>query len=342
MIFTLSRIRLAVQLVMLVVTVYGGAVVGHYMADKISTALPSLSCAYDSQDGGFCVLIPFQHQLHHRVGESIVRFQQFSVSYLIPIGFTFLSFYLFFVVLGKAFCGWVCPLGTIQEVLFKLGRFLALPIRRLVPYRLRGVRSVKWLLLGFFVLLLPLLAGLGVAPHAAGDSYCQICPSRIATTLLTGDGEQLAVNTQGWADYMFGAVRSALFGFVIIAAFAMRQPFCRICPMLALHALFRHFAFLRLTKNDNEPKCSKCGLCAKACPMDIVEIAKNHGRKAYHDDCTLCGRCVEFCPDDDIISMKFGPFPLFKSSSAYFRKRTLIDKPDGDLRPRRKPSVKEA
>lgn len=69
MTFNLSRIRLTVQLVMLVVTVYGGAVVGHYMADKISTALPALSCAFDNQDSGFCVLIPFQHQLHHRVGK---------------------------------------------------------------------------------------------------------------------------------------------------------------------------------------------------------------------------------------------------------------------------------
>ncbi len=340
MTFNLSRIRLTVQLVMLVVTVYGGAVVGHYMADKISTALPALSCAFDNQDSGFCVLIPFQHQLHHRVGESIVRFQEFSITYLVPMGFTLLSFYLFFVVLGKAFCGWVCPLGTLQEILFKFGRYLSLPLNRIAPNLLGKVRSVKWLVLGFLVLLLPLLAGLGLAPHAAGDSYCQICPSRIATTLLTGDAEQLAVNTQGWADYLFGALRSALFGFVIIAAMAMRQPFCRICPMLALHALFRHFAFLRLTKKDNEPKCSKCGLCEKACPMDIVEIAKNHGRKAFHDDCTLCGRCAEFCPDDDIIALKFGPVPLFKSSSAYFRQRTAIDKPDGSLRPKRKAPTK--
>jgi hypothetical protein len=44
---TLARFRLTVQLLMLVVTVYGSVFVGTYMADKLSNALPALSCAYD-------------------------------------------------------------------------------------------------------------------------------------------------------------------------------------------------------------------------------------------------------------------------------------------------------
>lgn len=82
---------------MLFFTVYGGAIMGHYLADKVTGTFPSLSCAYDQKNAGYCVLIPMQHQLHHRVGESNVRTQQFSVDYIIPFGFMMLSFLAFFL-----------------------------------------------------------------------------------------------------------------------------------------------------------------------------------------------------------------------------------------------------
>ena len=81
------------------------------------------------------------------------------------------------------------------------------------------------------VLGLPLAAGLGVTPHATGDAFCQVCPSRLATTLLTGDTEQAAIRTGGILDFAFGALANTLFGVVLIASLAVRQPFCRICPL---------------------------------------------------------------------------------------------------------------
>lgn len=329
--FTLSRLRLTVQVVMLFFTVYGGALVGHYLADKVTGALPALSCAYDQQNAGYCVLIPMQHQLHHRVGESIVRFQQFSVDYIIPFGFTMLTFFAFFVVLNKAFCGWICPLGTVQELAYKIGRRLKLQIRRFNQGNIGRVRPVKWAVLILLVLVLPLMAGLGYTSYVTGDAYCQVCPSRIVTTLLTADAQQIAVNTADPTAFAFSAARSAIFGFVIILAFGMRQPYCRVCPMLALHAVFRRLAPLRLAKKQTGDKCGKCKACYQACPMDIHEVAFEFGSKAFHQDCTMCGRCVEFCPDDGMLALKLGPLPLFKSSAAYMKRRAKIDKPDGTL-----------
>ena len=127
---TLGRFRFAVQIVMLLLTVYGSVVVGHYTADKISGALPALSCAYDMQNGGYCVLVPTQHQIHHRIGEGMVRAQQITFQMVLPLLMTFVTFFVFFFVLGKAFCGWVCPLGTIQELIGKLGRRFNINLRR--------------------------------------------------------------------------------------------------------------------------------------------------------------------------------------------------------------------
>ena len=335
--FTLSRIRMSVQIVMLVFTVYGGALVGHYLSDKVTGALPALSCAYDQQNAGYCVLIPLQHQLHHRVGESIVRAQQFSFDYVIPLAFTMLTFLAFFVVLNKAFCGWICPLGTVQELIYKVGRRLRLPVRRFTQATVGRIRPYKWATLILLVLVLPLMAGLGYTSYVTGDAYCQVCPSRVVTTLLTANTEQIAVNTADKTAFAFSAARSAIFGFILILAFGMRQPFCRVCPMLALHAVFRRIVPLRLAKKETGEKCGKCKACYQACPMDIHEVAFEFGSKAFHADCTMCGRCVEFCPDDGMLALKLGPIPLFTASASYMKARAKIDKPDGTL-PKKKPA----
>lgn len=335
--WNLGRLRLAVQMLMLTGTVYGGLLTGPYLADKISNALPALSCAFDQKNGAYCALIPFQHQFHHRVGEAVARAGGVALEMFIPLFFTFVTFYAFFVVLNKAFCGWVCPLGTLQELLYKAGRHLGL-VAHPVRGRLLGrIRPAKWLILLFLVFLLPLMAGLGVLPHAAGDAFCQICPSRIATTLLTANTEQITLDGSGALDLFFSALRNLLFGFIVIAALTVRQPFCRICPMLAFHALFRRLALLRLNKREHG-KCGSCDLCVRACPMDIPEISQRHGPAAFHEDCTLCGRCAEFCPDDDVIRIEWMRIPLFRSATAYFRKRSRQEKPDGSL-PRRRPSA---
>lgn len=334
---TLGRVRLAVQIIMLFVTVWGSALVGHYAADKISGALPALSCAYDQQDGAYCVLIPTQHQLHHRVGEALVKAQQVGFQIILPLLLTFASFFAFFFFLGKAFCGWVCPLGSLQEWVGKLGRRLGLPVRRFGADGDLGdtakLRSVKWLLLLGLVFILPLLTGMGITPHSLGNPYCDICPSRIATTLLTGSTEQVALNTQdGWS-FALGALADSLIGFTLVGGLALRQPFCRICPLLAFNAVFKRLSPARLVKPVQHERCDKCGICAQACPMDIHEIHREHGSRAYHDDCTLCGRCAEFCPQDDVIQIKWGPWRLFGSSRDYYKARARDQQADGTVKP---------
>jgi formate hydrogenlyase subunit 6/NADH:ubiquinone oxidoreductase subunit I len=71
--------------------------------------------------------------------------------------------------------------------------------------------------------------------------------------------------------------------------------------------------------------------------MDIPEIWKEHGPKAFNEDCTLCGRCAEYCPQDSVISIKTGPVTVFKSSRDYYKKRVKQEKPDGS-----KPQARKA
>ena len=330
---TLGRFRFAFQIVMLFVTVYGGALLGTYAADRISRALPSLACAYDKMTGDQCILVVTQHQMHHRLGDALAGMQDATINVLVPTLVSVATFFAMFFFLNKAFCGWVCPMGTVQELLFRMGRRLGRPLNRLNPDNVGKVRPVKWAMLLVLVLGLPLMAGMGVAANELGDPYCRVCPSRLATTLLTADAEQLAVRTSTGINFFLGVAGNALFGFVIVSALAVRLPFCRICPLLSWNALFQRLSPMRLVKQQNE-KCEKCGICKIACPMDIHEIGDEHGKSAFHEDCTLCGRCAEYCPEDDVIQIRFLGVKLFGSSRDYYRSRVRRESPEGSPRKR--------
>ncbi len=49
----------------------------------------------------------------------------------------------------------------------------------------------------------------------------------------------------------------------------------------------------------NKEKCTGCGLCVDACPMDAIKL-ENDEAKVDEDICTECGVCVEECPNDAI------------------------------------------
>jgi len=321
----LSVIRKIVQLLAFLFLVYGSVFVGFYSADKLSGAFPVLACAYDAKTADYCVLIPLQHQFGHRVGTALAA-GMFSFSVILPVLTTLGTFFILFVLLNKAFCGWLCPLGFFQEVLSMIGQKLRLNrIVSLDDKLVDRIRPVKWLMLALLVVIFPLASGLGFAGHELGNPFCNICPSRILTSLAAGQLNQLYIDTSSTGYMALSIIADTMFGLILVLSLTMRQPFCRICPMLALHALFRKVGLVRLTKKYT-PRCDKCGLCSKACPMDIREIHTSKEKDILFPDCTLCGRCVEFCPDKDVMAMKYAMIPIFVSSPKYFKARNLAQR----------------
>ena len=321
----LSVIRKVVQLLAFLFLVYGSVFIGFYSADKLSGAFPALSCAYDAKTADYCVLIPLQHQFGHRVGPALAA-GVFTFSLILPVLTTLGTFLLLFVLLNKAFCGWLCPLGFFQEVIGMIGQKLRLNrIESLSPKLVNRIRPIKWLMLGFLVVLFPLASGLGFVGHELGDPFCKICPSRILTSLAAGQLNQLYIDTSSTGYMILSIIADTLFGLILVLSLTMRQPFCRICPMLSMHALFKKVGLVKLVKNYTS-RCDKCGLCAKACPMDIREIHTSKEKDILFPDCTLCGRCVEFCPDKGVMAMKYAVIPIKVSDPQYFKERNRAQK----------------
>lgn len=317
----LSIVRKFIQLGMFLFLVYGSSIVGFYAADKISNALPSLACAYDTETSDYCALIPFQHQMGHRVGR-VIGAGGDVIKAFVPFVITLFTFLGMFILLNKAFCGWICPLGFFQEIVTMIGQKLGLnKTESLSEPLVKRIRPVKWIMLSVLIFGLPMLSGIGFVSHDLGDPFCKICPSRILTTLATGSSDQLYVDTSTPTFMTLSILGDFIFGLMIALALTIRQPFCRICPMLALHAVFKKIGLVRLVKNA-KPRCEKCGLCAKACPMDIKEIHTDMTNKdVLFSDCTLCGRCVEFCPDKDVLQMKYAFIPIISADPQYFKRR---------------------
>lgn len=324
---TLTSLRRVIQLTAFVFFVYGATIfTTFYTGDKLTQSLPALSCAYDMKGGDFCTLIPLQHQMDHRVS-TLFSGESGAKEALMGTAITLVTVAVLILILNKAFCGWLCPLGFFQDIFSMIGTKLGLTqLGSLSRETMNKIRPIKWFIFLFLVLIFPLLTGIGFVGHELGNPYCSICPSRIMTTTMSGDMSQVYISHASWGYFVLSLIADLMFGLMIALALFIKAPFCRICPMLPMQTLFKKIGLLRLVKNGSS-SCESCGNCVKACPMDIYEIQDQaDNRNITQNDCTLCGRCIEFCPHDGVMRFKYGPLTLYRSSKEGFKKRTKIDK----------------
>ncbi len=189
---------------------------------------------------------------------------------------------IFGTLIGRFVCGFLCPFGLIQDLLFK------------IPFikkfrRLPGEKSLRWLrfvFLGIFVILLPLfvidITGLGE------PWFCKwICP---VGTLEGGIPLVLLNNAmRGAAGFLF-RWKLVILIITLLSSIIIYRPFCRyVCPLGALYGLFNKISLYRI-RIDSE-KCVGCGLCQKTCKLDIP-VWKNPDSM----DCIRCGECKAVCP----------------------------------------------
>lgn len=189
---------------------------------------------------------------------------------------------LFGLIFGRFICGFLCPFGLIQDLLYKI-KTRKVKIKEKID---RPLRYLKYIILLLFVILLPTFAvndfGMSL-PY-----FCKyICP---AGTL--GAGLPLVAMNRSLQNIVGSMFQWKVIIMLIILAISIiiSRPFCKyICPLGAIYSLFNRFSMITLELDEN--KCISCGKCAKKCPMDIDPV-----KDINSTECIKCGVCKSVCP----------------------------------------------
>lgn len=272
-----KRLRLIVQVLFTALTngYAQGFVTGRIFTGPTKAyCVPGLNCYSCPGALGACPIGSLQAVL----GSRNYKMAFYVVGFLMVVG----------AVFGRFVCGWLCPFGLVQDLLYKI------PFVKKLR-KLPGDRWLKWLkyvLLVGFVILLPLFV---VDIIGQGQPwFCEyICPSG---TLLAGI-PLLAANPalRAAAGWLFSWKLLILVVLVFLSILVYR-PFCRyLCPLGAIYGLFNPIAFYRLKVDEH--KCTHCGACRRACKLDIpVDKTPNS------PECIRCGDCKRACPHGAICS----------------------------------------
>ncbi|MBT3301293.1 MAG: 4Fe-4S binding protein [Bacteroidetes bacterium] len=308
----ISRFRTIIQILSFILIMYGG-----YAAITISERIPTFACPYATGSAGTCYLIAMQHGLH-------ITWADFA-SYR---GFGFytglLIFLAWFIVFNKSWCGFVCPLGSIQDWITKLRKLLGIAFTKYDSKLFKKLRFIKFIVLGLLILI-PLgmsnsLFGLPHFSHDLGAPFCQICPGRTVLPLFTGSTSELFIDFANNTTIFMSTLGIIIFVTFIIGSFFKKRFFCFFCPMSALQFLFSRIGLLRMTKVGSV--CTKCGNCSRVCDIGIEQIAEDITSKfIVKDDCMMCFKCVEACPENDCLKVSFAGISILNSTDEGFFKR---------------------
>jgi polyferredoxin len=195
--------------------------------------------------------------------------------------FLLITFVSMAFLLRKAFCSWLCPIGTLSEILAAGGRKIFrrnFVITKWVDLPLRGL---KYLLLGFFV-----YAVSSMSAHALGafmhSPYGLIADVKMLNFFRHLDRTGLIV-----------------IGILVLGSVLVKNFWCRyLCPYGALLGFASLLSPLRIRRTPSA--CIDCGKCAKACPANLP-VDKLVTIKSV--ECTGCMECVAICPAQGALAM---------------------------------------
>lgn len=266
--------RWIAMILFFVMMIWGGLIFGLKMA---SLSIPVLSCPWNTEQmtESSCYYLSHLNELFELPLKNILLF------FGSTIGFTLL--------LGRAICGFLCPMGLIQDIMDKIRKKTKTEGIKMNEKMYNALTPVKWFMVLIFI---------GVC--FAGGNFCNFCPMVAVSPILAGMSTSLYVS-------------GFLMVLVLMGGFFKRRAFCTICPLGTIMGFFHKYSLFRVRKDCQS--CTECGACYEACPMGIKIIYTEREKSdVTHADCIMCGECVKCCPEDNALSLTFVGEKIYTSS----------------------------
>lgn len=230
--------------------------------------VPGLNCYSCPGAIMSCPIGAFQNHLMSIRGLNgiIIRFPYYVLGLILFFG----------VIFGRVVCGFLCPFGLFQELLYKIK---SVKVKK--NHTTKKITKIKYFILIIFVILLPIILKY--------PSFCKfICP---AGTLEAGIVHTIFnKRLREIIGFLFMWKFLILFVVVALSIFVYR-PFCRfICPLGAIYGFFNKVSIFGL-KIDLE-KCTHCNACINYCLMDVKMVGDM--------ECIECGECMKVCKEGAI------------------------------------------
>ncbi len=233
-----------------------------YQGGLKTVCVPGLNCYSCPGALGACPIGSLQSML----GAKTFRFPYYVLGLLVFFG----------ALLGRAVCGFLCPMGLIQDLLDRIKITVKHP-------KFKGDKALRYLK---YAVLLVTVVALPIAVKLTPFFCKYLCPSGTLAGIMLA----LADSSVGALLGSRFAFKFAILALVILASAVIYRPFCKyLCPLGAFYSLFNRVSAVRLS--TDESACVSCGICASACGMGV-----DPSRDPNSPECVRCGACVSACP----------------------------------------------
>ena len=266
-----------------------------------------------------------------------------GVEYVLPgierLAIVFGLVALMSIILGRIFCGWVCPFGLYLDFMSWIRKTFKIKHQSLSEKTNEKIRQLRYIIIATIIILCFILGsqaitGTLVVPGTQPGGYtytyfsspfCQVCPMKplcvmIETAIGPMRPAQIFSTTTGQflqLGYYVTSLNLLALGIVTAAAFVFRRSWCRICPLgglITVFSTFPPFKYVSVTRLEKtETKCTKCGVCKRVCPTQVTRVYKEKGGNVNDSACIMCLRCVEMCPEKRCLKVNVAGKTVFES-----------------------------
>ena len=179
------------------------------------------------------------------------------------------------LLLKRGFCSWVCPFGLLTEYLNRLHKRLFGGAVKLPRWLDHPLRSLKYLLLAFFLWAIVIRMDARSLQHFIYSPYNMVADIKMLHFFRD-----------------ISAVTFWVLAVLLALSILIRNFWCRyLCPYGALLGGLSRLSIFKIRRNGSS--CTQCRQCTRACPADIAVHSRG---SVTSDECHGCLNCVAVCP----------------------------------------------